>query len=56
MNAVTLTARFREEWVAVVEGGGVAAIAVAAHPGGSIVLPYLVVPMLIGGLTDRLPG
>ena len=56
MNAVTLAARFREEWVAVVEGSGVAAIAVVVHPGASIVLPYLVVPMLIGGLIDRLAG
>jgi len=56
MNAVTLTARFPEEWVAVAEGVGVAAIAVATYPDGSSVLPYLVVPMLIGGLTDRLTG
>ena len=52
MNAVTLTARFREEWVAVVEGIGVAAIAVRPRSRTGERLPYLVVPMLIGGL-DR---
>lgn len=56
MNVASLTSRFREDLLAVVEGALVALIAVAGRPGGDTVLPYLVVPMLLGGFSGRLPG
>ncbi|MEP6815359.1 MAG: histidine kinase, partial [Marmoricola sp.] len=56
MNVASLTNRFREDLLAVVEGALIAVIAVTGHGGGNAVLPYLVVPMLLGSLSDRLPG
>lgn len=48
--------RVPETWVTVVEGAAVSALAVALAPASDGVLPYLVVPVLIGGLSARVRG
>ncbi len=50
--ALSMTRRFSESTVAVIEGGVVAVLAVLCYPDQSTVTPYLVIPALIGGL-DR---
>ncbi|MGI9156618.1 MAG: hypothetical protein ACR2FG_08275, partial [Marmoricola sp.] len=56
MNVASLMDRFREDLLAMLEGALVAVIAVGSDPGGLNVLPYLVVPMLLGGFSGRLQG
>jgi signal transduction histidine kinase len=53
---VSLTGRVREDLLDVVEGAAVAAVTVAALPGGVWLYPYLLVPVLLGGFTRRVPG
>ncbi|MGN6252344.1 MAG: sensor histidine kinase [Marmoricola sp.] len=53
---VSWSRRAPEGWLAVAEGAAVAALAVALAPADDGVLPYLVVPSLIGGLSRRLRG
>ena len=51
-QSVSMTHRFRESTVAVVEGGAVAVLAVLTFPDQATVTPYLVIPALIGA-ADR---
>lgn len=53
--ALSLTRRFSESSLAVLEGAVVAGLAVLTHPYGTTVTPYLVIPALIGAL-DRGPA
>ncbi len=55
-TAVSATRRVAEANVALLEGAAVAAIAVFTYPHQASVLPYLVIPALIGGLDRGLRG
>ena len=54
--ALSLTERFSESTVAVVEGMVVAALAVVTYPDQANVTPYLVIPALIGALDRGVRG
>ncbi|MCW2760011.1 MAG: two-component sensor histidine kinase [Marmoricola sp.] len=54
--ALSLTGRFSESNVAIVEGMVVAALAVVTYPDQANVTPYLVIPALIGALDRGVRG
>lgn len=56
MGGLALTARVPESWIALAEGGLVGALAVTTYPTAHVVIPYLAIPALIGGLSGGVPG
>ncbi|RLV49147.1 hypothetical protein D9V37_11335 [Nocardioides mangrovicus] len=56
LSVATLIGRVSEDLLAILEGGAVAGIGVLTQPAGTTVLPYLVVPMLVGATAARMPG
>lgn len=55
-QAASLSRVLPEAWVGLVEGVATAGLAVAMAPGNDSVVPYLAIPVLIGGLAGRVWG
>lgn len=55
-QAASLSRLLPEAWLGLIEGVAIAGLAVAMAPGNDSVVPYLAIPVLIGGLAGRVWG